>query len=285
MEPVSDERREPVTMRRVIETKQSTRIGKCIYCGTAKGRLSEEHITPFGLSGLLALLEASCARCAKITSALEKTILRDMFFAARAALGTRTRRPKDRLKPQPMFIEREGEVQRIHALWQDQWKVIQLPIFKPPAHVDGRRYTSGIECTSMDVFELTERGEEIAKRHGADRVLPHKSRIEDFARFIAKMAYGYAVERYGLNAFENVYVLSAILGESDDIGRWVGCSGRREFPVRQCNISVGYRIIPGDELVVKIKMFPQFDGAEYVVVIGRIKEIWRNYIHSRGEQG
>jgi hypothetical protein len=137
----------------------------------------------------------------------------------------------------------------------------------------------------MDVFELSERGSEIATRHAADRVIPRQYRLEDFARFIAKMAYGYAVERYGLQAFEKVYVLPAILGESDDIGRWVGCSDRREFPVRQGNVSVGFRIISGDELVVKIKMFPQFDGAEYVVVVGKIKGIYRNYIHSRGEDG
>jgi hypothetical protein len=55
--------------------------------------------------------------------------------------------------------------------------------------------------------------------------------------------------------------------------------------VRQCNISVGYKIIPVDDLVVKIKMFPRFDGAEYVVVVAKIKEVYRDYIHSRGEQG
>jgi len=99
------------------------------------------------------------------------------------------------------------------------------------------------------------------------------------------MAYGYAIERYTLDAFEEVYVVSAILGETDDIGRWVGCSDLREFPVRQCNVSVGFKIIPQDELIVKLKMFPQFDGAEYVVVIGRVKRIYINYIHSLGTVG
>ena len=32
-------------------------------------------------------------------------------------------------------------------------------------------------------------------------------------------------------------------------------------------------------------MFAQFDGAEYIVVIGRVKEIYRNYFHACGEQG
>lgn len=161
-------------------------------------------------------------------------------------------------------------------MWQDQWKVIQLPIFPLPASIDGRPYSSGIECTSMDVVELGERGEEIARRHDADKVFPPKYSAEDFAPFVA---------RYDLNAFEAVYVLPAILGESGDIGRWVGCPDRREFPVRQCNISVGFKIIPVDGLVVRIKLFHQFDGAEYVVVAGRVKELYRNYFHARGEQG
>jgi len=233
----------------------------------------------------LVLLEASCDRHAKVTSALEKRILKDMLFAARAALDTRTRHPKERTKPHSMLVERAGQIEKVDAVWQDHWKVIQLPIFPLPVSIDGRPYASGIECTSMDIFELGERGEEIAKRHQADRVIPPKYRAEDFARFIAKMAYGYAIERYDLNAFETVYVLPTILGESDDVGRWVGCPDRREFPVRQCNISVGFKIVPRDDLVVRIKMFPQFDGAEYVAVVGRVKTVYRDYFDARGEQG
>ncbi len=184
-----------------------------------------------------------------------------------------------------MLIEKDGEIKTIQASLQDQWKVIQLPIFPPPAHIDGRAYTSGIECTSRDQFELSEKGEQIAKRHGANRVLLHSYPATIFARFIAKMAYGYAVERYTLNAFEEVYIVSAILGETDDIGHWVGWSDRREFPVRQCNVSVGFKMISGNELIVKLKMFPRFDGAEYVVVIGRVKKIYINYIHSLGREG
>lgn len=272
-------------MRRVIATRESVQIGRCIYCGTSDGGLSEEHVTPYGLGGRLTLLEASCSRCAKITSGIENTVLRNSFFAARAALRTPTRRPKDRLKPQPMKVEKSGKTEIIHARWQDHWKVIQLPIFPVPAHIDRRAYSSGIESTSMDVFELEEKGEDVARRLGADKVLSRTSRLEDFARFIAKMAYGYAVEKYGLDAFDEVYVLPAILGKSDDVGRWVGCSDRREFPIRDCNISVGFKLLSGDELVVKIKMFPRFDGAEYVVVVGKVKAVYRNWVHSRGERG
>jgi hypothetical protein len=270
----------------VIATKESTHVGACIYCGTTTKRLTKEHVTPFGLNGRLTLLDASCDECAKVTKALEQIVLGGMLFAARAALGTRTRRKKGRLGPRPMRVERAGEIQEIAAVWQDHWKVIQLPIFRVPACVDGRSYERGIEQTSQDVIELSERGAEIAARHGVDRVLLPEYHPEEFARFIAKIALGYAVQRYSLNAFQEIYVRASILGKSNDIGRWVGCSDRREFPVRRESIiSVGFIIIPGDDLVVKIKMFAMFDGAEYVVVVGRVKELYRNWIHSRNEKG
>ena len=134
---------------------------------------------------------------------------------------------------------------------------------------------------SKDTFELLERGEEVARRHDADRMVPRDCRPEHFARFIAKMAYGYAVAAYGLDLFldgigrPSSYVLPALLGGRDDIGRWIGCSDRRELPIRQCNVSVAYGVIHGvvlleRELIVKLKMFPLFDGVEYVVVIGRV---------------
>ena len=55
--------------------------------------------------------------------------------------------------------------------------------------------------------------------------------------------------------------------------------------MRDFTVSVGFKIISGRELIVRLKMFAQFDGAEYVVVIGRVKEIYINYFHSIGTQG
>ena len=51
--------------------------------------------------------------------------------------------------------------------------------------------------------------------------------------------------------------------------------GSTRAPVRQCNVSIAYGVIPGlvpreRELIVKLKMFPLFDGAEYVIVIGKV---------------
>jgi hypothetical protein len=48
---------------------------------------------------------------------------------------------------------------------------------------------------------------------------------------------------------------------------------------------VGFKIISRNELIVRLKMFAQFDGAEYIVIIGRVKEVYKNYIHSLGMEG
>src|SRR5262249_20587746 len=275
-----------VNLRRIITTKESMRVGVCIYCGATQGKLTDEHISSHALNGRLVLLAASCERCAKVTSALERVVLRNMFFAARAALGMKTRRPKERLKPQPMLVRKNGIIQTIMAPLEDHWKVIRLPIFPVPAWVDGRQYDHGIEQISMDQFELSERGEDIAKKHGVEEVVHPQYEPEDFARWIAKMALGYAIERYGLNAFDEIYIRSAILGMTNDIGQWVGCSNKRELPVRkESTISVAFRIMPGDISFVKIKMFAQFDGAEYVVIVGKVKALYANWIRAKWTDG
>ena len=37
-------------------------------------------------------------------------------------------------------------------------------------------------------------------------------------------------------------------------------------------MSCGFRIFPNNDVLVRIKLFPRFDGAEYVAVVGRMKQ-------------
>jgi hypothetical protein len=259
-------------MQEVINTRKAIEVEQCIYCGTTDN-LTIEHVTPFGLSGRLELIGGSCTCCARMTSKIEDAVLGSMR-AARAALKTKTGH-SSRKKQQPMRVEKDGQILTKQAMLEDHWKVIRLPIFPPPAALNNRSYEGGIEVLSMDEIQLSEKMEDIAAAHKVDKILFPDYPWEKFARFIAKVAYGYAVAQYSLNAFEKVYVVPAILGETNDIGRWVGCSDIREFPPRNgVIVSGGFRIIPERDLLVKIKMFPMFDGAEYVVLVGKMKEIY-----------
>ena len=67
---------------------------------------------------------------------------------------------------------------------------------------------------------------DIIKDYGATRIIiePRSDTPTDFARMIAKIAFSMAV---ATGAFEDIdysqsFVLPAILGETDNIGHWVG---------------------------------------------------------------
>ena len=235
------------------------------------------------LNGDRVLVDASCEVCRNITSGFESVVLNRTLFAARAALSTRTRRPRNRERTREMLVERNGTIERVQLRWQDHWKVIPLPIFRKPVYLERRAYEGGIEAVSMDLFELGERNEQIAIKQDAQRVLLDNYSPTAFARMIAKMAYGYAVDRYGLGAFETVYVSPAILGASDDIGRWVGCDDQRVFlPRKNFFVTVGFKIRENNDLIVRLKLFTLFNGTEYLVVVGRLSEITSGFLHSVG---
>jgi hypothetical protein len=257
---------------RFVTEKESTYIGRCIYCGATQGELTEEHISPLALNGLITLRDASCPECNKATSRVEEYVLRRMWGAARAEMGYRTRHKKGACDLYPLTVIQNGVKSIREVPLKDALKIIELPIFKAPAILDGRTLTDGIECISKDQFLLVEQRDDLAKRIGVEEVCPPDCDPEIFARFVAKCSYGYAIERYGIEAFESVYVRSAILGSARDIGRWVGSPDTREFPVRKTPMSGGFRILPDNDVLVRIKLFPRFDGAEYLTVVGKMKE-------------
>jgi hypothetical protein len=155
---------------------------------------------------------------------------------------------------------------------KDALKIIELPIFEPPTILSGRPNTGHVGFVSKDQFVLVESMEQLASRLEVDEVCPPEFDPDKFARFVAKCSLGYAVERYGIDAFEFFHVCAAIRARADDIGRWVGSPDTREFPTRKTPMSCGFRILPNDDLLVRIKLFPRVDGAEYIAVVGRMKQ-------------
>ena len=270
-------------MVRFVTKKESTRIGRCIYCGTTEGKLTEEHISPYGLNGCITLLEASCSDCARITSQIELHVLRNMWGAARAEMGYRTRNEKGAGDLYTLTVLKGGVRTSRKVPLKDALKIIELPIFNAPAILDGRDCSDSIECISKDQFVLVEQRDDLAKRLGVDEVCAPDCNPDLFARFVAKCSYGYAIERYGLEAFDSVYVCSAILGREKDIGRWVGSPDSRELPVRKTPMSGGFKILPDNDVLVRIKVFPRFDGAEYLTVVGKMKQFYADqYRRTRG---
>lgn len=88
-----------------------------------------------------------------------------------------------------------------------------------------------------------------------------------FARLVAKVAYGYCVAKFGLAAFNTVYVIPGILGRADDIGRWVGCTEGYIIETEALHM-VGTDIHNGD-IIAYVRLFARYGPREYVVVVGQ----------------
>jgi hypothetical protein len=81
----------------------------------------------------------------------------------------------------------------------------------------------------------------------------------------------FAVWEFGLDAIEQGYVVPAILGTSDDVGRWVGCGPEK----RRLGLGVGYSLITNRDILIYLDPFsdaPADKVFQYWVVVGRLKQ-------------
>lgn len=101
---------------------------------------------------------------------------------------------------------------------------------------------------------------------------------------LAKIAYGFAVAHFGVDDIEDLGILPAIRGETDDIGKWVGCVDGEKFAPNnvlhswQFNIESTYLIDEPKEMVkgrltYKVSLFSLFGTPEYTVVVGNIRNL------------
>jgi hypothetical protein len=97
---------------------------------------------------------------------------------------------------------------------------------------------------------------------------------------VIKMAYSLVIAYWGIDSFEQRFILPTILDEKDDAGFWMGCDpdGRFVPPIGKESEGLAIRINilesnSGQKLAaVSLKFFPSSDAPEYVVVVGTLKE-------------
>lgn len=118
--------------------RRSASIGKCIYCGAIEG-LTDEHVIPYGLGGILVLPNASCRVCAAVTSALELRLLRRPWWPYRRALGLTSRRPNEQPDDFPVTLKpKSGEAIKARLRASDH-PLLTMCLFPPPAVLEGEQ--------------------------------------------------------------------------------------------------------------------------------------------------
>ncbi|MBR1209016.1 hypothetical protein [Bradyrhizobium sp. JYMT SZCCT0180] len=252
-------------------------VGKCIYCPDPKGKLTDEHVVPFGLAADSVVLPlSSCQKCAKITGKIEQHCLRGMFGNFRIAIGAPTRRPKERPKTISVRAGRlsddRSRVDDIKTLEIDPTDIIMLPSFTFPAAgiLEGRDPAADIEYR-VNIHRMDDRAIEFCRQHGAiESTLINPMA---FLRMAAKIAHSYAVAELGLGSFRP-FLLDLILCRTQELNvglRWIGCEPAAPPPAADLfSLSYNKFILASGErfVIVHLRLFPFFNTPLYHVVVG-----------------
>jgi hypothetical protein len=267
-------------------------IGKCIYCGATEN-LTTEHALPESLNGDLMLEAASCRECARITGGFEGRYTGETLKPARTVLGMKTKRKKDRPKEFPIEIIKDGVSTFRNLSVEEHMAVIPMWQLGPPGKYPLDRNADGLRHgeARLIVFNTRSDGElaTLAEKYDADEIKVHfRLYFEEFLLMIAKMAYCFAVDKYGLNQIAEAYIVPAILGKKRDIHYWVGGDGYQELYDISRGVKADHVVVAGvrqGEIRVRLKLFKDLRTPEYYVIVGRLSDAVRGVYESVGLKG
>lgn len=212
----------PISQTPVREPAFPQTIGACIYCGCRDEDLSDEHVIPFALGGNWILRKASCKAHRDLTSAIEGDVLHHAWGPARAALGIQTRHKQSRSKRLPVRLERYGRVESIAVPIEQHPAALVMLVFAPPGVMPAKPKIAGTPVIRMPGGYRRGKAEALVSRFGAREVRVRYPEPTSYARFLAKVAYSFAVACDGLAACRSTPVLAALLGIGPSIFKFVG---------------------------------------------------------------
>lgn len=250
-------------------------IGVCIYCG-ARGsdvQLTREHIIPEALSGDAILPASSCRDCAAITGRFEATCFRDMLLPARAVLGLRSKRPKERPSKLPVnVIDKNGLTRTEYVPVEDYPLYLTLPLFGEPGILRRGCPLDTGHIRLVTVGPIVADGRSARLFDGEIVHFPAKVRPDVYGRVLARIAHAAAVGAFGLDSFEPTSLDLIRSGQMNLVWYLIGGrSGEIEPPTSNLHeVETKWRDTPsGKLLVTRIRLFASYGAPTNFVVIGR----------------
>ncbi len=253
-------------------------VGTCIYCGCTTENLTDEHIIPKGLGGTLLLGEASCGRCAQLTSKFEMSVLRGFLDYGRQALGIKGRKSHKRaraeLVPQTFLLSDNTSLVTASPLGESI-RAMHLPVFALPALLDPSKPISSREGIDVVAVQTTTFGSAIyqtIRSKGAVGLRIHdRLDVPAFGRMLAKIAHGYHVAVHGVFPLEESPLAAIILGTRWDAHNWIGNTEQDPLPSDRPALHLLQDLpIKGDDgecgTVVRIKLFASQPSPTYALV-------------------
>lgn len=181
-------------------------VNRCIYCGAVDVELTDEHIIPFALGGIMELPKSSCKRCAKITQTFEHTCARQVFGKFRIRHNIRTRRKKERPTHLEAFVttnaNKPGQVTKKITVDASEYPTeLFLYKFKKAGALLGLPPT--LNTLEWEVIGIANPSEMAAfeRKHGGQFATRTKMVPIQFGRMLAKIGHSFLVSQIGLNSF------------------------------------------------------------------------------------
>ncbi|PIV06480.1 MAG: hypothetical protein CO013_06745 [Syntrophobacterales bacterium CG_4_8_14_3_um_filter_58_8] len=259
---------------KILNAKVYSPAGRCIYCG-ATDSLDKEHILPFGLSGTAVLPKSSCRSCASITGAVEQDLLRGSFWPVRIFRDLKSRtKHKDAPTTFPVTVVRNGKEEVVQLKVDELPILLHFPLFAPPGYLSEVASNPGISMTGIATVLFGTHPAITGKSLGATEIrISEDHKPVAFARMIAKIGYAFACAEGAINDLQGEpFVLPAILGKPDEIGRWVGTLTK---PI-QAHPGLLHRIDIHHEwkrelLCAEVQLFSDSETPSYGVILGKLK--------------
>lgn len=237
-------------------------VGRCIYCGTRAGRLTDEHLIPFSLGGMMYLPNASCDSCARITSRFEQVCARTMFGAFRTRVGMPTRRPRERPALLPLRIQSiDGQDTTLNVPALEHPGPLVLVDWGPPRLMSGHRAGDRVAHRVWAHLPGARGIVEVFHRFSARKVnLPHFYQ-QPFAQLLAKIGYGFAVATQRAPIEPRMMLPLIVRGIVSDYYDYVG-GAQESSPAIKLPQSPGTEIVMHD---IRLHVMEGALGRKYLV--------------------
>lgn len=255
-------------------------VGRCIYCGANDMPLTDEHIVPFGLGGKLILPQASCDPCAKITSLIERKVLRGFLDHGRQAFGVKGRKKHKRDQPTVLaqtFLGPNGTTFEQDVPIEQAARVMTFPLLPYPRFLfplSRPTKETGMGVYGIDTIHFG-LGEAFATRPPSAEGVKIRDRIDviSFGRLLAKIAHGYYAALNGVADSLQSPLIPIILGKRSDFRNWIGGMEENHLgvkaPIRHILDSTTYEDDDGSEgIAVRVKLFCP-SGPTYILAAKR----------------
>lgn len=258
-------------------------VPACVYCGSER-QLTDEHIIPLSLGGVLILDKASCKACSEITKKLEQTVARDMFGRFRIRHGIRTRRPKIRPTHYDIgMVTPDGSRTVGHIPVKDYPSPVMMYKFGQPNML--RDVPRSVDTFVWTAYMITAEADVALETYRWDGRLSLRAVPVEFARLLAKIGHCYAIAELGANSFHPL-APDVILGRDAHIGEIVGgdfpdtvtsTPDDLEPPIPDAGhlLDLDYLLRPGRPplVIANIRLFASISTPTYRVVVGEVRTL------------